>query len=90
MTYTYISRESEIAWVTPPTPSPKSSTGIAATNLRTMLGCTPTMKAELLWCLNTVTRHQSYKSNKGIGDLFCAMFPDSDSAHSFACGSDKF
>ena len=90
MTYTYISRESEIAWVTPPTPSPKSSTGIAATNLRTMLGCTSTMKAELLWCLNTVTKHQSYKSNKGFGDLFRAMFPDSDSAHYFACSSDKF
>ena len=73
----------------PQTPSPISTTGTAATNLRTSLGCTPTMKAELLWCLNTVTRHQSYKSNEGIGDLFRAMFPDSDSAHTFACGSDK-
>ena len=39
--------------------------------------------------LNTVTKHQSYKSNEGVGDLFRAMFPDSDIAHSFACGSDK-
>ncbi|XP_022076088.2 uncharacterized protein LOC127535448 isoform X2 [Acanthochromis polyacanthus] len=73
----------------PPPPAPISATGTAAPHLRTVFGCTPTLKAEVLWCLNTVTKHQSYKSNEGAGDLFRAMFPDSDIARSFACGSDK-
>ena len=78
-----------VSTVPPPPPSPISTAGTAAPSLRTTFGCTPTMKAELLWCLNTVTRHQSFKSNEGIGDLFRAMYPDSEVAHSFACGPDK-
>lgn len=54
-----------------------------------MFGSTPTLKAEVLCSLNTVTKHQSFKSNEGVGDLFRAMFPESDIAESFACGSDK-
>ena len=49
----------------------------------------PTLKAEVLWTLNTVAKHQLYNSNDGIGELFKCMFPDSDFAKTFACGGDK-
>lgn len=74
---------------TVPPPRPPTTTGAAAAPHLRMFGSTPTLKAEVLWSLNTVTKHQSFKSNEGVGDLFRAMFPDSDIAHSFACGSDK-
>ena len=48
-----------------------------------------TMKAEILWVLRTVVRHQSYSSNAEIGKLFALMFPDSDIAKAFQCGRDK-
>ncbi|XP_063753652.1 uncharacterized protein LOC134873747 isoform X2 [Eleginops maclovinus] len=47
------------------------------------------MKAEVLWALNTVAKHQSCRSNDGIGELFQAMFPDSTVAKTFQCGRDK-
>lgn len=65
-----------------------SSTGTRV-DLRTSLGSTPTMKAEVLWTLHTVAQHQSYNSNEGISGLFQCMFPDSNIASTFACSSDK-
>ncbi len=50
---------------------------------------TSTLKAEILWVLNTVTKHQSYKGNEDIAELFRAMFPDSDIAKTLTCGKDK-
>ncbi|XP_028296859.1 uncharacterized protein LOC114458643 [Gouania willdenowi] len=47
------------------------------------------MKAEVLWTLNTIAKHQSYNGNEGISELFKSMFPDSDIATTFTCGSDK-
>ncbi|XP_028293606.1 uncharacterized protein LOC114456189 isoform X2 [Gouania willdenowi] len=58
-------------------------------DLRTTFGFTPTMKAEVLWTLNTIAKHQSYNGNEGISELFKSMFPDSDIATTFTCGSDK-
>ncbi|XP_060761026.1 uncharacterized protein LOC132870980 [Neoarius graeffei] len=58
-------------------------------DLRTTLGSTPTMKAEVLWTLHTVAQHQSYNGNEGVSELFKLMFPDSDIAQSFRCGADK-
>lgn len=52
-------------------------------------GSTSTLKAEVLWVLNTVTKHQSYKGNDDIAELFRTMFPDSDIAKTFTCGKDK-
>lgn len=37
----------------------------------------------------TVTKWQSCKANEGVGDLFHAMFPDSEIGHTFACSSYK-
>ena len=66
---------------------PATTSGII--DLRTTFGSTSTLKAEVLWTLNTVANHQSYNSNNGIGELFRCMLPDSDVAKNFACGGDK-
>lgn len=58
-------------------------------DLRTAFGSTPTMKAEVLWTLNTIAKHQSYNGNEGISELFKCMFPDSNIAKTFTCGPDK-
>ncbi|KAL0150948.1 hypothetical protein M9458_053760, partial [Cirrhinus mrigala] len=58
-------------------------------DLRVAFGSEPTLRAEVLWVLHVVTRHQSYSANEEIGELFQTMFPDSDIAKSFRCGKDK-
>ncbi|XP_077085755.1 uncharacterized protein LOC143737776 isoform X2 [Siphateles boraxobius] len=68
---------------------PHSSSATPAIDLRVAFGSEPTLKAEVLWVLHTVTRHQSYSANEEIGELFQTMFPDSDIAKSFRCGKDK-
>lgn len=60
-----------------------------AGDLRQTFGSNDTLKAEVLWTLHTVTCHQSYSGNDGIGSLFAVMFHDSDIAKSFKCGQDK-
>lgn len=47
------------------------------------------LKAEILWALNIIECHHSYKSCEGIGGLFCKMFPDSSIAAQFMCGEKK-
>lgn len=79
---------SSIVSTEPPPRQPKTNVAATAPHLRTF-SSTAAQKAEVLWALNTVTKHQSYKSNEGVGDLFRAMFPDSDIADRFACGPDK-
>ncbi|XP_067268442.1 uncharacterized protein [Chanodichthys erythropterus] len=67
-----------------------SSTAVSTpTDIRTTFGSTATLRAEVLWCLHTVTKHQSYTANEAVGDIFRTMFPDSEIARSFACGKDK-
>ena len=50
---------------------------------------TSSLRAEVLWCLNTAAKHNSYNSNEGIGAVFASMFTDFQIASSFACGKDK-
>lgn len=61
----------------------------APTDIRTTSGSTATLRAEVLWCLHTVTKHQSYNTNEAVGDIFRTMFPDSEIARTFARGKDK-
>lgn len=61
----------------------------SSSDLRELMGSTPTMKAEVLWVLNTVVKHQSYKSNDNIAELCQEMFPDSNIAKTFSCGIGK-
>lgn len=48
-----------------------------------------TLRDELLWILQTISRHHSYMSNDDIHTLFKAMFPDSEHVKTFTCGRDK-
>jgi len=58
-------------------------------DLRTAFGCTPTIKAEVLWTLHTVANYWSYTDNENIDELFQTMFPDSEVAKTLKCGKDK-
>lgn len=69
---------------TPASVSPGLSTSAFAT-----FALTATLKAEILWVLQSITRHHSYTSNDDVGAVFRAMFPDSEFAKSFSCGKDK-
>ena len=44
------------------------------------------LSAEILWTLQTISAHYSYKSNENVGKMFQAMFSDSVIASKFACG----
>lgn len=66
-----------------------TSTNDTSNDIRDLMGSTQTMKAEVLWALNTVAKHQSYRANDNIGELFKLMFPDSTIAKTFQCGRDK-
>ena len=72
--------QSALSTLTPTTP---------VSDVRTAFGSTPTLKVEVLWTLHMVAKHQSYKSNDDIGELFQTMFPDSDIAKTFKLGKDK-
>ena len=47
------------------------------------------LSAEIVWTLQTISAHYSYKSNEKVGKIFQAMFPDSMIASKFACGEKK-
>ena len=65
------------------------STSSAQPSIQALCGSMPTLKAEVIWVLKTITSHQSYRSNEGIDSLFRTMFPDSALVQSFSCGKDK-
>ena len=72
---------------------PKISESVASTSHQTALTSfvlpPETQKAEVLWVLQTVSRHNLFKSNEDISSVFAAMFPDSELAKSFTCGENK-
>ncbi|XP_063740389.1 uncharacterized protein LOC134883765 [Eleginops maclovinus] len=76
-------------------PSVQSTSVASATPLQQvplsglLCGSTPTLQAEVIWTLRTVYEHHSYSSNEGITDVFKCMFPDSQIAATFSCGSNK-
>ena len=47
------------------------------------------LTSEILWTMQTVVNHNSYKSNENISELFKTMFPDSKIAEKFTCGERK-
>lgn len=54
-------------------------------NILSYCGSTPTLRAEVMWVLKTVSEHHSYTSNENV----TIMFPDSEVAATFSCGSNK-
>ena len=53
------------------------------------VGKNDVLSAEILWTLQMISAHYSYKSNKKVRKIFQAMFPDSVIASKFACGEKK-
>ncbi len=66
-------------------PAAPLATTTARVDLRMSFSSTPTLKAEVLWTLHTISKHHSYNGNEGISELFKCMFPDSDIANTFTC-----
>ena len=58
-------------------------------NIRALCGSKPALKAEVTWTLKMILDHHSYTSNKNISELFKVMFPNSEIAATFTCGSNK-
>ena len=76
----------------PPPPPPSSTTKTtnpSTSSLEKFVSKTDVLKAEVMWTIQTVVNHNSYKSNETVGPLFKAMFPDSKIAEKFICGERK-
>ncbi|ROL55415.1 hypothetical protein DPX16_20791 [Anabarilius grahami] len=57
--------------------SPSSIVNRCVTDVRQQTLCpvtTATLRAEVLWCLDLATKHHSFNSNDGIGELFRICF----------------
>uniref|UniRef100_A0A1A8Q319 Uncharacterized protein n=1 Tax=Nothobranchius rachovii TaxID=451742 RepID=A0A1A8Q319_9TELE len=63
-----ISQFCTVSPVFPASESPNPAATASASDLRGIFGSTATLQAEVLWCLHSVTRHQSYGANEGITD----------------------
>ena len=62
----------------PPPPSSTTKTKNPSTSgLEKFVSKTDVLKAEVMWTIQTVVNHNSYKSNETVGLLFKAIFPDS-------------
>ena len=48
-----------------------------------------TLNAEILWCLNVVKSHHTFRSCDPLKNLFKVMFPDSAVPEKFSLGKDK-
>ena len=69
-----------------PLPGPSSTKSAAITEF---LDSESILKAEILWGLHSTVSHNSFNSNKSVSLLFAEMFPDSNIAQKFTCGSSK-
>ena len=47
------------------------------------------LNAEILWTLNVIEKHYSFRSCSNAADIFKQMFPDSEIAGRFSCGERK-
>ena len=54
-----------------------------------MISKNDVLKAEVLWTLNVIANHLSYRSSDQSDKLFTHMFPDSSIAKQFSCGQQK-
>ena len=48
-----------------------------------------TLNAEIIWCLNVVKSHHSFRSCAPLKNIFKVMFPDSRIPEKFTLGKDK-
>lgn len=57
--------------------------------IKSFVSSIPSLKAEICWETKVVNSHDSYKSCEDVGDIFQAIFPDSDIAKQFTRGERK-
>ncbi len=55
---------------TPASASASRSSASTPADIRASLGSTTTLKAEVLWCLHTIMKHQSYNANEAAWEIF--------------------
>lgn len=83
-------QQSMMNFVIPPPPRESVSPSASATSgVSSFVSKNDVLKAEILWTIETVINHNSYKSNESVGKLFQTMFPDSQIAQKFTCGERK-
>ena len=81
---------SELTIVPPPQKAQfAQSSAQGQSRISTYLSKDDVLKAEILWTLQSMTAHNSYKSNENVGNVLQAMFPDSEIAAKFSCGEKK-
>lgn len=92
-----MSVQQTVAKFTTPTPPPhceipKDPDGLASSTspgIGDFVQKNDVLKSEILWTLQTVVTHSSYKSNDISSAIFKVMFPDSKIASKFTCGERK-
>ena len=70
----------------PPSPSPVCQ---SQSTIQQSICKDDVLKAEILWAIKVISDHYSCASSEKTGKLFTKMFPDSQIAKKFACGSTK-
>ena len=76
--------------VPPPPPTPSTSgRAIASSTVSNYVSKNEVLKAEIIWTMRTIMKHESYKSNENINNIFQSMFPDSEIARKFTLGERK-
>ena len=76
--------------VPPPPPTPSTSgRAIASSTVSNYVSKNEVLKAEIILTMRTIMKHESYKSNENINNIFQSMFPDSEIARKFTLGERK-
>lgn len=66
-----------------------TTTGATAQRSMSMIITDDVLKAEAIWALKVTKNHLSFNSCAGLSDVFQKIFPDSQIALQFSCGSTK-
>lgn len=72
-----------------PTTENKCSKTNAQANLINHVTKQETIKAEIIWALDSIKKHRSFHSSDDQGKIFAAMFPDSTIAKQYRMAEDK-
>ena len=72
----------------PPPPATNAATS-SGKSVSQFFSRNDVLKSKVLWTLKTISSHCSYNSNENIEKIFRVMFPDSQIAAKFSCGSRK-
>ena len=66
-----------------------SKTQAGQANVSAFFSTSEVLKAEIIWAMKCIDAHYSMNSCTGIGDVFWALYPDSNIARAFGCADKK-